>query len=625
MTNEKPKKKSRLRNAEYYDMQEVLDGLYKDSQKGCTFQSLIPLIVCEENIKLAYRNIKRNSGSKTAGTDGATIKDLEKWKTENLIKHIQKKFNYYQPQSVRRVEIPKANGKTRPLGIPTIMDRLIQQCIYQVLEPITEAKFHERNNGFRSNRSAEHAMAQTYKMMQMQHLHYVIDIDIKSFFDNVQHGKLLKQLWCMGIRDKKLLKIISLMLKAEVAGIGFPEKGTPQGGIISPLLANVVLNELDWWIASQWEFMPTEYQFKCRVHTTGTPDKSKIFRALRRTRLKECYIIRYADDFKIFCRKRSDAEKLFVATEQWLKERLGLEISQEKSKIVNLKRTYSEFLGFKIKVRKKGKNPDLTDKYTVSSYLTDKSKKKIEQSLDKEIKLIQKPRNELEKLKNLGIYNSMVVGMHNYYSMATNVNLDFNKIAFQVNKKLYTRFGNELKKTGKIELKYIKDRYGQSKQMRFLSGKIVVPVGYVQHKSPMDKRRKVNKFTPEGRMLIHKNLETVNTEILHYLMRNPVPYQSIEYNDNRLSHYCANQGKCFITREILDKDNIHCHHITPRERGGKDDYGNLVLISENVHILLHAKRSETIAKYLRLVNPTESQLAKINKYREFLNLEKIEM
>ena len=203
--------------------------------------------------------------------------------------------------------------------------------------------------------------------------------------------------------------------------------------------------------------------------------------------------------------------------------------------------------------------------------------------------------------------------------------LDFYKIAFQVNKKLYTRFGNELKKTGKIELKYIRDRYGQSKQMRFLSGKIVVPVGYVQHKSPMDKRRKVNKFTPEGRMLIHKNLETVNTDILHYLMRNPVPYQSIEYNDNRLSHYCANQGKCFITREILDKDNIHCHHITPRERGGKDDYGNLVLISENVHILLHAKRSETIKKYLLLVKPTESQLAKINKYREFLNLEKIEM
>ena len=89
--------------------------------------------------------------------------------------------------------------------------------------------------------------------MQLSHLHYVVDIDIKGFFDNVNHGKLLKQMWTMGIRDKKLLSIISAMLKAEVAGIGFPEVGTPQGGIISPLLSNIVLNELDWWLASQWE------------------------------------------------------------------------------------------------------------------------------------------------------------------------------------------------------------------------------------------------------------------------------------------------------------------------------------------------------------------------------------
>ena len=224
----KPKKKRKLRNAEYYDIQSVLDELYEKSKSDCKFVDLISIIASEENIKLAYRNIKKNKGSKTHGTDGETIADLEKWQTDTLIKHIRKKLAFYQPQAVRRVEIPKANGKTRPLGIPTIMDRLIQQCIYQVLEPIAEAKFHERNNGFRPNRSVEHAMAQVYKMIQTQHLYYVIDIDIKSFFDNVQHGKLLKQLWTLGIRDKRLLKIISVMLKAEVAGIGFPEKGTPQ-------------------------------------------------------------------------------------------------------------------------------------------------------------------------------------------------------------------------------------------------------------------------------------------------------------------------------------------------------------------------------------------------------------
>ena len=97
--------------------------------------------------------------------------------------------------------------------------------------------------------------------MQVNGLHFVVDIDIKGFFDNISHGKLLKQLWHIGIRDKKLISIISQMLKAEVAHIGFPEKGTPQGGIISPLLANVVLNELDWWISSQWETFPTKTKY----------------------------------------------------------------------------------------------------------------------------------------------------------------------------------------------------------------------------------------------------------------------------------------------------------------------------------------------------------------------------
>ena len=242
-------------------------------------------------------------------------------------------------------------AKTRPLGIPAMWDRIVQQCILQILEPICEAKFHERSNGFRPNRSAEHAISQAGIMIQIRNLHFVVDIDIKGFFDNVNHSKLIKQMWYLGIRDKKLLCIIKEMLKAPIVlpdgTIIYPDKGTPQGGILSPLLSNIVLNELDWWISSQWETIPTRHKYDS-VNPNGSPKRTNTYRALRKTKLKEMYIVRYADDFKIFCKTRSDAEKIFIATKQWLDSRLKLQVSEEKSKVVNLKKSYSEFLGFKL-------------------------------------------------------------------------------------------------------------------------------------------------------------------------------------------------------------------------------------------------------------------------------------
>ena len=616
------KKKSKLRNAEYYDIQQEFDELYKKSKKNCKFTDLLSIITSEENIKLAYRNIKKNHGSKTAGTDGKTIQDLEKWQTETLINHIRKKLEYYEPQAIRRVEIPKPNGKKRPLGIPTIMDRLIQQCIYQILEPIAEAKFHERSNGFRPNRSTEHAIAQVYKMVQTQQLYYIVDIDIKAFFDNVQHGKLLKQMWQMGIQDKKLLKIISVMLKAEVAGIGFPEKGTPQGGIISPLLSNIVLNELDWWIASQWETMPTKHEYQGRKTRT---DNSSKYRALRTSKLKECYLVRYADDFKILCRYHNDAKRLFIATQQWLKERLGLEINTEKSKIIDLRKNYSEFLGFKIKVHRKGKRHEQKVKYTIHSRVSDKAIKRIKDTTSRIIKRIEFPKDEKKEVYAIDFYNSFVMGVHNYYCLATCVNKDFDKIAFHVRKRLRNRLKSRLSRKGVIQYKYIEEEYGKSKEIRFIHGKAIIPLGYVQHQNPMWKNGKVNKYTPEGRKEIHNQLQKVNLNILHYLMRNPNENQSVEYNDNRLSLYCAMQGKCAITKTILEKDNIHCHHIIPRKDGGGDNYQNLLLIDKRVHILLHATKAETIEKYLGILNLSKAQLNKLNTYRATLNLNAIEI
>lgn len=169
---EKLKKNNKLRHNEYYDTQEAFDKLYIQSKEGKTFKNLMKYITSSENIRLAYRNIKNNGGSSTSGVDRKIIKDLESIEVNDFVEEIKHKFKNYQPKAVKRVEIPKPNGKTRPLGIPTIHDRVIQQCILQVLEPICEAKFHKNSNGFRPNRSVENAIAQCDSYMQVANLLY---------------------------------------------------------------------------------------------------------------------------------------------------------------------------------------------------------------------------------------------------------------------------------------------------------------------------------------------------------------------------------------------------------------------------------------------------------------------
>lgn len=615
LTSEQQKhkpKQSKIRYTEYYDLQSTFDGLYADSLNGKAFQNLMHFIVSEENIKLAYRTIKGNKGSGTPGVDKRTIKDLATLREEQFVRLIQKQFSWYTPRPVKRVEIPKPNGKTRPLGIPTIVDRIVQQCILQVLEPICEAKFYERSNGFRPNRSTEHAVAQCCRLMQIQHLHYAVDIDIQGFFDNVNHGKLLRQMWEMGIRDKKLLCIVKQMLKAQVVlpdGTRItPTEGTPQGGILSPLLSNIVLNELDWWVTSQWEEMPTHYEYKHPVNKQGTEVKSHTYRALRRSNLKEMYIVRYADDFKIFCRSRQDAEKAFTATKLWLKNRLGLEISPEKSKVINLKQRYSEFLGFKMKVLPKGK------KYVVCSHMSDKAVKQAKEKISTAIRAIQNPADNRAQYIAIQKYNSVIAGLHNYYRLATHISVDFPKLSYGLKLQMANRL-RELTPKGKLERGYIKERYGKSKQLRYLNGHPLIPMGYIRTRDAQHKKKTVNRYTPEGRTEIHKNLG-INTDTMIWLMQNPVLDKTIEFADNRISLFAAQYGRCAITGGDLMPYDIRCHHKTPLENGGTDEYSNLVLVTEAVHILIHATLQETIQKHLNELQLNKKQLEKLNKLRK---------
>lgn len=592
----KQKKNQYLRNNEYYNFQNTLDELYSKSKKGYRFSKLLPHIASEQNILLAYRNIKKNKGSRTRGSNQSTILDLAKTNPQILVKYVERRLENFKPQPVRRVEIEKDNGKKRPLGIPTIEDRLIQQCIKQILEPICEAKFHKHSYGFRPNRGTHNALARATFLMNVAKLHYAVDIDIKGFFDNVNHGKLLKQLWAMGIQDKCLISILSKMLKAEIVGEGIPTKGVPQGGILSPLLANVVLNELDWWISNQWETFPTKKDFD----TTGHK-----FHSLKKSNLKEVYIVRYADDFKLLCRNKSTANIMFKATKQWLFERLKLEVSEEKSKVVNLKKACSEFLGIKIKVHRKA------FKWVTASSMKEKCIRKCKDKLRKSIIKIQKNPN----IENVLNFNAKVLGMHNYYKVATNVSRDFSDISFSLNKCLYNRTHKISSKKG-TKSKCFDKFYGRYKgKVIYISKTALFPISSVKTDFPLGFTQEKCNYTETGRKLLHNKLQSIDMSILIYLMKHPLITESTELNDNRLSLYSGQMGKCCITEKKLEIGDMELHHKKPKSIGGNDSYNNLCFVTADVHKLIHATRSETIEKYSKKLNLSKEALRKLNKLR----------
>lgn len=632
-----PKEKERpsidaLRHSEYYGMQEIFDNLYAKSKAGNTFTDLMGIILSRENILLAYRNIKANAGSMTPGTDKLTIANIGCLLPDEVVNRVRKivhghKRWGYRPKPVRRKDIPKPNGKIRPLGIPCIWDRLIQQCVKQVLEPICEAKFSENSYGFRPNRSAENAIASLYRLMQLSNLHYVVEFDIKNFFDEVDHSKLIRQLWALGIRDTSLLAKIRRILKAPIrmpnGEMVYPTKGTPQGGIISPLLANVVLNELDHWIDGQWQENPVTRKYSISYSKNGTPNKGSGYAAMRRTNLKEVYIIRYADDFRILCRTKTQAEKARIAVTQWLHERLRLEVSPEKTRIVNVKRRYSEFLGIKIKVHPKA------SKYVVRSHISDKQLTRTQKELTEQAKRIAKPEDTTDEYNQIRLYNSMVLGKQLYYQVATEINKDLGRINRSVMTVLTNRLRagkkGRLRKTGRALTTFERQRYGKSAMIRYVTGtgEPIYPIGYVQHKKPMHKKRNTNCYTEAGRQDIHSSLQ-VNVPLMLAMMKQMVCDRSIEYADNRISLFSAQFGRCAVTGTPFQTlADIHCHHKTPKSLGGNDRYDNLVLVIEPVHRLIHAKDKRTVQVYLKTLNLNTKQLARVNELRKLANCEEI--
>lgn len=578
-------------------MQSTFDELYQQSRNNNNFYKLIELIGSEQNIRLAYRNLRSNSGSKTKGTDGLTICDIGSLTDEEVVNKVRKSLEDYQPKPVRRVYIPKpGSDKKRPLGIPTIWDRLIQQCILQVLEPICEPKFHNHSYGFRPNRSAHHAVSRMVTLINFGKNYYCVDVDIKGFFDNVNHGKLMKQIWSMGIRDKRLLCIISKLLKCEIEGEGIPTKGTPQGGILSPLLSNIVLNELDWWISDQWEtYQPNKIKY------------NKNFRkeAGQKSNMKEGFLVRYADDFKVMCKSYTEAQRYFHAITNFLKKRLDLEISPEKSKVTNMMKNSSDFLGFKIKVVSKGTS---RYGYVAKTDMCDKAKAKVTRNVRNCITQIQSHTT----IENITRYNSVVLGIQNYYKIATNVYNNLDRINYSLIRTHYNRLRIIAKRVRfrDTPTDFQKKTKGLSAEKKIYQIKRInlLPLTGVHHNPPMNFSQDICNFTEKGREKIHSNQKAVDEANLEALQLYFDANETIEFRSNAVSKYVAQYGKCYVTRERLKPKNTRIIRIIPKERNGTDKYRNIVVISKEAESMIYADETN-------LNGLDENQKEKLNKLR----------
>jgi RNA-directed DNA polymerase len=271
--------------------------------------ALMELVVARHNLERAWRQVKGNRGA--PGPDGMTTREFEAWARENWpAVRRQLLDGTYRPAAVRRKTIPKAGGGERSLGIPNVLDRLIQQAICQVLTPIFDPEFSESSFGFRPHRSAHGAAKQVQRIIQQGHTHCV-DVDLSKFFDRVQHDVLMRGV-SRKVHDRRLLRLIGRYLRSGVMveGVLQPtEEGSPQGGPLSPLLSNILLDDLD--------------------------------KELERRRLR---FVRYADDFMIFVKSRRSAERVFASVQRFLTQRLKLVVNEQKSRVGSA--LGCEYLGF---------------------------------------------------------------------------------------------------------------------------------------------------------------------------------------------------------------------------------------------------------------------------------------
>lgn len=503
-----------MRNSE-----NVLNSLSRHSKSlNYKFERLYRILFNVEMYYVAYQRIYAKEGNMTKGSDGKTIDGMNLKRIEKLIDAL--KNESYQPQPSLRTYIPKKNGKKRPLGIPAFDDKLIQEVVRMVLEAIYEGRFENCSYGFRPKRSCHTALTQIQKTFSGAK--WFVEGDIKGFFDNINHDILISVLK-ERIVDERFIRLIRKFLKA-----GYLEdwkfhrtySGTPQGGIISPILANIYLDQLDKFMMNYIKNFDKgdkrkvnperiKYDYGKRLAVlklktvTDTVERKLIIKQIKafekeRTTIsngiemdsdyRRMKYVRYADDFLIgVIGSKADSQKVKEDITRFLSENLKLELSDEKTLITHTEKS-AKFLGYEIYVRKSnltkrdslGRMVRAFNKKVYLKLPMDTIKKKLVDSSMMELRYHNgkeqwKPKCFSQSINNddleiLEKYNSMIRGFYNYYSIANNCSI-LSHYRYIMQYSMYKTFAGKYKTTvGKIAKRYVQNgiftvRYENSKKV----------------------------------------------------------------------------------------------------------------------------------------------------------------
>jgi len=554
-----------IRNCEKYvsSMQKKLDRAVADNNKSDIrwFTHILSKKSKAVRILAVHRVTSLNQGKYTAGVDGVKMVRGRKGINDKLKLSLLKDINISKkPSPIRRVYIPKPNGKKRPLGIPTLADRIIQNILRTTLEPITEYHASDNSYGFRPKRSCHDAIEHLYnKLGKKGSKQWVIEGDIRGCFDNISQEHILKTLKSWEV-TKKIVSIIERMLKADILlkdMIENVDTGTPQGGILSPMLANVALTALD------------DY---CHKNFGTHKQRSK----KEGGNYTQNPIIRYADDFIIVCKSEHEAEFIKGKIATFLKEKIGLELSDEKTKITHTADGF-DFLGFNI--RKYTHKSPKSKFHSIGKLLIKPQKEKVINFL-RRIKEVLSNNKTAKQESIIHMLNPMLQGYGMYYRFAVSKKT-FSTIDHRLWEKLWkwAKRRHPNKGTKWIMRKYFttitpkwvfKDETGN----KIRKTASIPIVRFVMIKMGM----RVHADDKETREYWQKRVYTNALSQVY-----SVKVERLMKKQKGICPCCGSP----VTKDDIADQKVHAHHMLPRSKGGSEKSNNLTLLHQDCHVLVH--------------------------------------